>query len=132
MHSRRGGRSRQRRDADRGAGVLQRARRRGGRSGRSAGSGRSGATAEARRPVGVLQADAAAGGADAVAGVRPRDRAVRVPRGRGHGLRRVVRQTGATVRDGPVEVRERHAGRPRVRRIRRRRRRAVRHAAPTR
>lgn len=68
--------------------------------------------------VNVLHAVVAAGHADAVAGVRPRDRQVRVPRHGRRRLRRVVRETADTSRSGSVEVRERHVRRPDLRRIR--------------
>lgn len=114
--------NRLRRDAVRGASVLQRARRshRGCDGGRRQ---RHDGCAERRRPIAkirVLQTDVAAGRADAVAGVRQRHRTVRVPRHVIQRLRRVVPEAGEMVRGGPVEVRERHVRRPRVRRLRHR------------
>lgn len=119
-----GDRSRQRRDAVRSAGVLQRARRPGHRSRCSA---RTPPATGRRRcpgrpiPVHLLQTDAAPGRANLVAGVRQRNRAVRVPRNRVQRLRRVVPETSETVRDRPMEMYERHVRRPGLRRIRRRR-----------
>lgn len=106
----------QRSDAVRGACVLQRPERSGGHCG-GCGSGQ-----RHRRPfpVNLLQADFAAGHAHPVAGLRPGHRPVRVPRYGGHRLRRVVPETGETVRGGPVEVRERHVRRPDLRRVRHR------------
>jgi len=106
------------RDGGRSASVLQRAPR---RSRRRGGFGRRRRRRQRLRPVPfrVLQADVAAGRTDAVAGLRQGHGPVRVPRHRARRLRRVVRQAVATVRDGPVEVRQRRVRRSGLRRVRR-------------
>lgn len=113
--------SRQRSDEVRSAGVLQRSCF--GYRGDDHDDGPKQQHLIGRRPlpVDLLQTDTAARRADPVAVVRQGHRPVRLPRYHGQRLRGVVSETAQTVRDRPVEVRERHVRQSSLRRLRRRR-----------